>query len=74
MKEDLQLVVPATVIAVRRNACHVALDNGPVILAHLAGRMLHNKIYVVAGDRVDVAITPYDPHRGRIIFRQLVKS
>jgi translation initiation factor IF-1 len=27
------------------------------------------KIRIVSGDRVKVAVTPYDPSRGRIIYR-----
>jgi translation initiation factor IF-1 len=49
----------------------VALDNdGPVIIAHIAGRMMRYRIGITVGDRVEVEMTPYDRDRGRIIFRQ----
>ena len=35
----------------------------------LAGKMRRYRIRVVLGDRVTVAVTPYDPTRGRIIYR-----
>lgn len=48
----------------------VKLDDGGEVLAHLAGRLRMNKIKILAGDRVVVEITPYDPNRGRIVYRK----
>lgn len=39
------------------------------VIAHLAGKMRKFRIKVVLGDRVTVAVSPYDPTRGRIVFR-----
>lgn len=39
------------------------------VIAHLAGKMRKFRIKVVLGDRVTVAVSPYDPTRGRIIYR-----
>jgi translation initiation factor IF-1 len=39
------------------------------VLAHLAGRLRHNRIRVVLNDRVTVAVSVYDPRRGRIVYR-----
>ena len=47
----------------------VKLENGCVIIAHNAGKMRKYRIRVMAGDRVDVEMTPYDLEKGRIIFR-----
>jgi translation initiation factor IF-1 len=47
----------------------VETDDGLAVLAHLAGKMRRYRIRVVLGDRVTVAVTPYDPTRGRIIYR-----
>ncbi len=44
-------------------------DNNHEILAHTAGRMRKNRIRVLAGDRVQVEMTPYDHMKGRITFR-----
>ena len=35
----------------------------------LAGNMRRNRIRVVLGDSVTVAVSPYDPTRGLIVFR-----
>jgi translation initiation factor IF-1 len=48
----------------------VELPGGHRVLATLAGRMRRSRIRVVRGDRVQVALSPYDPTRGRIIWRE----
>ena len=40
------------------------------VLAHIAGKMRKNFIRIVPGDRVTVEITPYDPTKGRIVYRE----
>ena len=47
----------------------VDVEGGHSVLAHLAGRMRRNRIRVVLGDQVTVAVSPYDPSRGLITFR-----
>jgi translation initiation factor IF-1 len=47
----------------------VKLENNHEVLAHTAGRMRKNRIRVLAGDRVNVEMTPYDLSKGRITFR-----
>lgn len=47
----------------------VVLDNGQEVLAHVSGRMRVHFIRIVPGDRVKVEISPYDPTRGRIVYR-----
>lgn len=47
----------------------VDVEGGHTVLAHLAGRMRRNRIRVVLGDQVTVAVSPYDPSRGLITFR-----
>lgn len=48
----------------------VELKNGHVILAHLSGKMRKHYIRIVPGDKVRVALSPYDLTRGRIIYRE----
>jgi translation initiation factor IF-1 len=47
----------------------VKLENNHEILAHTAGKMRKNRIRVLAGDKVNVEMTPYDLSKGRITFR-----
>ena len=47
----------------------VELENGHEIIAHTAGKMRKNRIRVLAGDKVQVEMTPYDLTKGRINYR-----
>jgi len=47
----------------------VHLPNGHFVLATIAGKMRRFRIRVLAGDRVTLAVSPYDLTRGRITFR-----
>ena len=47
----------------------VKLENDHEILAHSSGKMRKNRIRVLAGDKVQVEMTPYDLTKGRINYR-----
>ncbi|MBX9705124.1 MAG: translation initiation factor IF-1 [Gammaproteobacteria bacterium] len=42
---------------------------GPIITAHISGKMRKNYIKILPGDKVIVEISPYDLSKGRIMFR-----
>jgi translation initiation factor IF-1 len=68
-KEEL-LEFPGVVTELLPNATfRVELENGHVIIAHTAGKMRKNRIRVLAGDKVQVEMTPYDLSKGRINYR-----
>jgi translation initiation factor IF-1 len=68
-KEEL-LEFEGTVEELLPNATfRVKLDQGHEIIAHTAGKMRKNRIRVLAGDKVQVEMTPYDLTKGRITFR-----
>jgi translation initiation factor IF-1 len=69
-KEDM-IEFSGVVMELLPNAMfRVKLDsNEHVILAHTSGKMRKNRIRVLAGDRVNVEMTPYDLSKGRITFR-----
>ena len=50
----------------------VKLAGGQTILAYLSGRMRKNFIRVMPGDKVKIALTPYDLTKGRITSREKV--
>ena len=59
-----------TVLEQLRNATfRVELTNGHRVLAHTAGKMRKFRIRIMPGDRVIVALSPYDLSRGRIVYR-----
>ena len=47
----------------------VKLDNGATVMCTIAGKMRVTYIKVLLGDRVKVAISPYDITKGIITFR-----
>ena len=68
-KEDT-LEFPGVVKELLPNATFkVELDNGHELIATMAGKMRKNRIRVLAGDKVQVEMTPYDLSKGRINYR-----
>lgn len=47
----------------------VRLDNGHEVLATVAGKVRKNRIRVLEGDWVELAVSPYDLTRSRITYR-----
>ena len=47
----------------------ILLDNGHEVKAVISGKLRKNRIRILTGDRVRVAISPYDLSRGRVTFR-----
>ena len=45
----------------------VRLDEGHIVLAHVADRIDRNFVRVLVGDRVGVELSPVDAGRGRIV-------
>lgn len=48
----------------------VECKGGHVVLARLSGRMNRNRIRIVLGDSVTVAVSPYDASKGFITYRR----
>jgi translation initiation factor IF-1 len=47
----------------------VQTDAGAAVRAQLSGRMRKHRIRVILGDRVTVALSPYDLTHGMITYR-----
>lgn len=47
----------------------IETDAGPTVRAKLCGRMRKYRIRVILGDRVTVALSPYDLNHGMIVYR-----
>jgi len=70
MAKEEAIEVDGTVTEVLPNTTfRVLLINGHHVLATIAGKMRRFRIRVLAGDRVTLALSPYDLTRGRITFR-----
>ncbi len=47
----------------------VELTNGESVLAHISGKIRLHYIKILAGDRVQIEMSPYDLTKGRITRR-----
>ena len=45
----------------------VRLDEGSLVVAHIADRMDRNFVRILVGDRVGIELSPIDVGRGRIV-------
>ena len=60
-----------TVTEVLGNAMfRIKLDNDHKITAYIGGKIRKNEINILAGDNVEVEVSPYDLTRGRIVYRR----
>ena len=70
MAKEEAIEINGTVEQVLPNTTfRVLLENGHYVLATIAGKMRRFRIRVLAGDRVTLAVSPYDLTRGRITYR-----
>ena len=68
-KED-QLEFDGEVIETLPNTkFKVKLENGHIITAHISGKMRMHYIKLLPGDKVKLAMSPYDLSKGRITYR-----
>ena len=67
---DDVIEVDGKVVEQLRNAVfRVDIGNDNQVLAHTAGKMRKFRIRIMPGDKVVVALSPYDLTRGRIVYR-----
>ena len=70
MAKEEHIEMEGTVVDTLPNTMfRVELENGHIVTAHISGKMRKNYIRILTGDRVTVALTPYDLSKGRITFR-----
>ena len=70
MAKDDVIEIDGVVVEALPNATfRVELENGHIILGHIAGKMRMHYIKILPGDKVKVELTPYSLDIGRITFR-----
>lgn len=68
--ENQKIILEGIVSEALPNAnFRVELTNGQTVLAHISGKMRLHYIKILAGDRVQIEMSPYDLTKGRIIRR-----
>lgn len=45
-------------------------SNGHTVLCYLGGKIRQNSIKIILHDKVRLAVSPYDPTKGKIIYRE----
>jgi translation initiation factor IF-1 len=48
----------------------VKLENGHMVTAYIGGKMRMHTIKIIAGDTVEVEMSPYDLSKARIVYRR----
>ena len=55
--------------ALANSMFRVELENGHEVMCHISGKIRINNIRIMPGDKVKVAMSPYDLTKGRIVTR-----
>ncbi len=70
MAKEKSITVDGEVVESLPNAMfRVKLDNGHIVLAHVAGKMRMHFIKILPGDKVRLELSPYSIEKGRIVYR-----
>ncbi len=69
-KDDLVQLEGKVVSVGKGGTFTVEIEGGHQVMAKLAGKMRRARIRVVLGDEVRVAVSPYDPSHGLIVYRK----
>lgn len=70
MSKEEAIEVEGVVVKALSNAkFDVEIEGGHTVLAYPSGKMRKFFIKIVPGDRVTVALSPYDLQKGRITYR-----
>ena len=69
MAKDVISVEGKVIEALPNGMFKVEIRDGIIILAHISGKIRMNFIKILPGDKVKVELTPYDPTKGRIVYR-----
>lgn len=69
-KEEALEVEGVVTQALANTRFRVQLEDGPEVMAYVAGRMRKHFIRIVPGDKVRVELSPYDLTKGRITYRE----
>ena len=68
-KEESYQMQGKVIQALANTQFRVKLNNGPEVIAHIAGKMRRHFIRILPGDIVTVSLSPYDLTKGRITYR-----
>lgn len=47
----------------------IRVNDGYNVMCTLSGKIRQNSVRILIGDTVKIEVTPYDPSKGRIVYR-----
>ena len=68
-KQDLIEMDGEIIETLPNTTFRVKLENEHVVTAHISGKMRMHYIKLLPGDKVKLAMSPYDLSKGRITYR-----
>ena len=68
-KQNIILVEGSVIESLANSMFKVELENGHEVLCHISGKIRINNIRIMPGDKVKLAMSPYDLTKGRIETR-----
>ena len=68
-KQNVLNLTGVVVEALANSMFRVELENGHEVLCHISGKIRINNIRIMVGDKVKIAMSPYDLNKGRIETR-----
>lgn len=68
-KEEKFILTGIVKEVMRGNKFIVTLENGHDVTCTISGRIRIAQIKILKGDKVDVEVSVYDVHKGRIVWR-----
>lgn len=69
MSKDNKLEFEGVVEEFSKDKFNVRINENYVVLATLSGKIRQNAVRILAGDTVKIEVSPYDPSKGRIVYR-----
>ena len=70
MPKDDAIEIEGTILESLPNTMfRVELEGGHKVMAHIGGKLRMHYIRILPGDKVKLALSPYDLTRGRITYR-----
>jgi len=68
-KQDTIELIGTVIESLSNSMFKVQLENGHEVLCHISGKIRINNIRIMPGDKVKLAMSPYDLTKARIVTR-----
>lgn len=69
MTERDRIEMEGVVVAIAKDRFTVKINDNYTVVCTLSGKIRQNAVKIILNDMVKVEISPYEPTKGRIVFR-----